>query len=83
MKPSARIVLEMISRPDGACLWDFGAAHIGRFGARIFELRKLGYGVEASKCGRHPHRQYIETYRLVSAPESNGQVALTLQEVPS
>lgn len=65
MKPSALAVLSLVSRPDGACLYDFEKAHIGRFGARIYELRQLGHNiVRVGSCRRHRHRHHVPRYRL-------------------
>lgn len=83
MKPSAKVVLDLISRADGCCLWGFQDRRIGRFGARIFELRRLGYVISSKRCTAHPHEHHVERYDLVASPEASGQVALTLQEVPS
>lgn len=65
MKPSAKAVLSLVARPDGACLWDFEKAHIGRFGARIHELRQLGHNVtRVGGCTVHRHRHHVPRYRL-------------------
>ena len=80
MKPSAAAVLELVARDGGACLWDFQDRRIGRFGGRIFELRKLGYVISARQCDRHEHTNFIETYELVAMPSLDGQIALVVAE---
>lgn len=68
MKPSAELVLSML-RDGPKCLWDFEVEHVGRFGARIHELRHdHGFRIDSTKCVRHGHRNYIEQYELISVP---------------
>jgi len=76
MKPSAVAALELIDRDQGACLWDFAAIKMGRFGARIYELRKLGYVITSERCRRHPHQNYVETYSLLAVPDPSGQISI-------
>ena len=57
----------MRQQPDGVCGTRFLEAHIGRYGARVADLRKLGYQVDRVVCDDewHGHRSRQWTYRLV------------------
>lgn len=77
MKPSTEAVLDLIRRLDGACPQDFAEQiHTARYSARVMELRNLGYTIVRERCIRHPHRNFIELYRLVGVPDAQGQLSL-------
>lgn len=77
MKPSAALVLEMISRPDGACGGEFLRRGVGRFGGRLHELKALGYVYDKEPCRLHEHPHGpVYRYSLVAKPEADGQLAL-------
>lgn len=77
MKPSAALVLEMVSRPQGACGGEFLKRGVGRFGGRLHELKQMGYVFEKKPCKRHEHPHGpIYLYSLIAKPEPDGQLAL-------
>lgn len=72
VKPSAQLVLDILTDAQGlrpVCASTFLRHSMARYGARIFELRKLGYKIERSVCRvhEHPHGP-IYQYRLVDVP---------------
>lgn len=60
-------VLKTIRDHNGACGRTFAEHDIYRYGARIHELRGLGYNIVKSKCTVHVHRTTQWMYRIVSA----------------
>lgn len=60
-------VLRVIRNNNGACARDFSEHDLYRFGARIHELRGLGYNIIKSKCTVHVHRTTQWMYRLAPA----------------
>ena len=74
MNSSQTAVLELIRRYDGACMRHFANHNIGRFGARIHELRKMGYRIIKHQCRHHKHQHYVPEYRLLATPALKGYV---------
>ena len=75
MNSSQTAVLELIRRYDGACMRHFANHNIGRFGARIHELRKMGYRIVQHKCRHHDfHKTHVVEYRLLATPALKGYV---------
>jgi len=71
MIPSAAAVLNLLrAHPnDGVCARTFAMHDIYRFGARIHELRQLGYLIEQAKCHAHLHVNHIPAYHLRGGPD--------------
>ena len=68
-------VLDLIRRFDGACKRHFNNEDISRYGARIFELRKMGYRIVQHKCRHHDfHKTHVVEYRLLATPALKGYV---------
>ena len=81
MKQSTANVLHLIRRSEaGACGRDFMEHNIARYGARVLELRKAGYLIERSLCRKpgHNHQNRVEVYRLLAAPDSEGQLSMAV-----
>ena len=74
MNGSQTAVLELIRRYDGACGRHFANHNIGRFGARIFELKQMGYRFVKYPCRHHKHQHYVPEYQLLATPPSKGSV---------
>lgn len=66
MPQSTAIVLELMrSHPlDGVCSDTFQEHRAGRFGARIYDLRKLGFVIERSMCTTHLHPNRVYAYHV-------------------
>lgn len=70
LKPSAEAVLNVLrSHPGGVCARTFAEYDIYRFGARIHELRQLGWLVGSHDCTTHLHS--LPAYTLEGFHESN------------
>lgn len=65
LTPTQAAVLRVIQRNNGACARDFSENDLYRFGARIHELRGLGYNIQKSKCTVHVHKATQWMYRIV------------------
>ena len=68
MNDSTRAVLETMRFCDGACARTFAESDIYRFGARIYDLRQLGYRITKTPCRKHHHRNVIWEYQILSSP---------------
>lgn len=66
MYPSAAAVLDVLrARPGGACARTFADFDMFRFGARIHELRKLGFDIaDIGQCTVHMHVHHVPAYQL-------------------
>ena len=66
MNNSTRAVYELMRVYDGACQDVFWLNHIGRFSARIHELRKAGYKVGDRPCRSpiHTHTRRVMEYYI-------------------
>lgn len=79
MKPTTKRALMLVSRPIGACPKSFLDGDVGvRFGARLHELRDMGYVIGKRRCdiAGHSHRTPAVNYVLEAAPEIEGQQSL-------
>lgn len=69
MKPSTQVVLDMLTDSELVCASQFLRRSMARYGARIHELRGMGYVIERSVCRSHEHPHGpVYQYRLVDAP---------------
>jgi len=81
VKQSTANVLALIRRLDGACSRDFQhELGMARYSARILELRKAGFIIERSICLKpgHNHVNRVEVYKLIAAPDSEGQLVMSV-----
>lgn len=77
LAPATKATLNLLEVHDGACGQDFiRYLSMARYGAQIYELRKLGYVISKELCERHPHVRKAWLYQVVAYPEANGQFAL-------
>lgn len=79
MKPTTELALVLISRRQGACPTSFLHHGVGsRYGARIGELRDMGYEIEKRRCEQHDHPDRVAwAYHLSAKPtEEPGQLEL-------
>ena len=67
MNDSTRAVYELMRVYDGACQRVFWDNDIGRYSARIYDLRKQGYRIGARVCRSpiHVHTHHIKEYYLI------------------
>jgi hypothetical protein len=68
LKPSAEAVLNVLRHHPTVCARTFAEYDLYRFGARIHELRKLGWVITSAPCGVHLHR--LPAYTLEGFNES-------------
>ena len=71
LTPGQRVVLQIIRMGTvdwGACSRTFADYDIYRFGARILELRRMGWTIDKEVCRdpAHGHRRVIWAYKLGS-----------------
>lgn len=78
MKDSSLQVLRLMQKNSGACGRDFTDEGIGRYGARISDLRADGYVIQRELCTRHAHNHRMWLYRVTGIPQDDGQVALAV-----
>ena len=60
------------------CSTDLLREYIPRGGARIWDLRQLGYAIETRRCTQHSHRTFQIEYVLLK-PGAARQLALALE----
>lgn len=67
MKPSTRRALALLTSADGAWLSGNRLFEVSgtRYGARLFELRAMGYVIEKRPA---PNGSHVPEYRLVPEP---------------
>ena len=70
MKPQTKRVLDLVSRPEGACMGSFIHHHILRYSARIHELRDAGYLIAEEPCDRTDHKGHVSYSVAVKAPQN-------------
>lgn len=83
MKPSTQIVLDMLRRAESVCASDFLNRGIGRYGARVFELRNQhDFVISMKVCKQHSHphgpvyRYRLEGKRVPVVPTSAEQLSI-------
>ena len=62
-------ILDMLRRRD-VCGDELYALHMGRYAARVHELRADGYEILSRICKQHRHRSNIAEYILIREPST-------------
>lgn len=60
-------VLEML-RAGPVCGTVFLKEHLPRYGARLWDLKKLGYEIERTRCFDHQHVSTQYKWKLIGSP---------------
>ncbi len=73
-------VLQLLSE-GWTCGTTFLDERMPRYGARIFDLRRRGFLIVRRPCAdpSHRHESRQEEWRLIAAPDPDGQVAALLE----
>lgn len=63
--------------PDYVCATQFNDMGIYRYGARFFEMRKMGLNIEQERCDNawHHHSSNIDKYRYAGSRQA-GSIAI-------
>lgn len=70
-------------RRGWVCGSDFLDERLPRYGARICELRQLGYMIERRQCvnPHHHHRSAQWEWRLTAEPRADGQITVLVESL--